>query len=189
MTEAELIDSSKQGSTSCFAQLVALYQPKLLSFLLVQCQTREDAEDAIQEAFINAFKHIKSYDSKWKFSTWLFTIARRAAIRKSTVLTNAKSFEEVKEFVSANDNADNHGAEKSFVTNIWIVIKPHLTQESFQVLWFFYAEEISLKDISAIFERSVSWVKVSLHRSREKLSGLQSVKKLLPEFIEENVNV
>ncbi len=178
MTETELIESSQQGSISCFGQLVALYQPRLFSFLLAQCQNREDAEDAIQEAFINAFKHIKTYNSKWKFSTWLFTIARRAAIRKSAAFTESI---DGREDIAATERIENINAN-----NIWIVIKPYLTQESFQVLWFFYAEEVSLKDISVIFERSVSWVKVSLHRSREKLSKLNTVKMLLPEKSEEN---
>lgn len=178
MTETELIESSQQGSTSCFAQLVALYQPRLFSFLLAQCQNREDAEDAIQDAFINAFRYIKTYKSEWKFSTWLFTIARRAAIKKPAAFTE-----------SIDDREDIAAVERTEETsddNIWIVIKPYLSQESFQVLWFFYAEEVSLKDISEIFERSVSWVKVSLHRSREKLSNLNSVKMLLPEKSEEN---
>ncbi len=178
MTETELIESSQQGSTSCFAQLVALYQPRLFSFLLAQCQNREDAEDAIQEAFINAFRHIKTYNAQWKFSTWLFTIGRRAAIKKSAAFT--ESIDD-REDIAALEKADNATAD-----NVWIVIKPYLSQESFQVLWFFYAEEVSLKDISVIFERSVSWVKVSLHRSREKLSKLNTVKKLLAERSEEN---
>jgi len=178
MTETELIASSQKGSTSCFAQLVSLYQPRLFSFLLAQCQNREDAEDAIQEAFINAFRYIKTYNSEWKFSTWLFTIARRAAIKKPAAFT--ESIDD-REDIAAIERAD---PETNM--NIWVVIKPYLSQESFQVLWFFYAEEVSLKDISEIFERSVSWVKVSLHRSREKLSTLNSVKILLAERSEEN---
>jgi RNA polymerase sigma-70 factor (ECF subfamily) len=178
MTETELIESSQQGSTSCFAQLVALYQPRLFSFLLAQCRNREDAEDAIQEAFINAFRHIKTYNSKWKFSTWLFTIARRAAIKKPAAFT--ESIDE-REDIAALERT-----ETVINSNIWVVIKPYLSQESFQVLWFFYAEEVSLNDISVIFSRSVSWVKVSLHRSREKLSKINSVKTLLPETSEEN---
>jgi len=177
MTETELIKSSQQGSTSCFSQLVALYQPRLLSFLLVQCQNREDAEDAIQEAFINAFRHIKSYDSKWKFSTWLYTIARRAAIKKSNLLTD--SIDENTEL------AQSSSGEIVEVNNIWIVIKPYLAPESFQVLWFFYAQDISIREIATIFERNISWVKVNLHRSREKLSSMKSVKDLFHETVSE----
>ncbi len=183
MTEEQLIQSSQQGATNSFAELVALYQPRLLSFLLAHCQNREDAEDAIQEAFINAFRHIGSYNPKWKFSTWLFTIARRAAIpRKMTPHFESleEGFERGAELVakdSPNITED---------SNIWLLIRPYLTQESFHLLWFFYAEELSLKDIAKIFDKNVSWVKVNLHRAREKLSKISSVQQSLEELVEED---
>ena len=54
----------------CSARLIALRR------------NREDAEDAVQECFLNAFVHLKSFDGRSRFSTWLTRIAMNAALMK-----------------------------------------------------------------------------------------------------------
>ena len=80
-TEEQLIASAKEGSVSAFSELFENYQERLLRFLVTRCRTRTDAEDAIQDTFINAFRYIGSYNPRWKFSTWLFRIALRNAAK------------------------------------------------------------------------------------------------------------
>ena len=45
-------------------------------------RNREDAEDAVQECFLNAFLHLKNFDGRSRFSTWLTRIAMNAALMK-----------------------------------------------------------------------------------------------------------
>ena len=78
-----MIALAKQGSVSAFSELVENYQERLLRFLVTRCRSRADAEDAIQDTFINAFRYIGSYNPRWKFSTWLFRIALRNAAKVS----------------------------------------------------------------------------------------------------------
>jgi RNA polymerase sigma-70 factor (ECF subfamily) len=81
-TDEELAAAAKDGSEPAFDELVARYQTRLLRFLLVRCNNRADAEDAIQDTFVNAWKYIHSYDARWRFSTWLYRIALRNASRQ-----------------------------------------------------------------------------------------------------------
>lgn len=185
MSESELIKQAQNGITSCFTQLVKLYQQRLFRFLLSHCQHQHDAEDILQEAFINAYRHIKSYDPKWQFSTWLFTIARRIASKQPTRFvslesTEGKSEQIIEQNQQQKTEQDNI-IDKISKNNIWKMIRKHLSEESFDTLWFFYAEEFSLAEVSIILQRSESWVKVTLHRSKKKLANIPSVKKLMED--------
>ena len=48
-----------------------------------------DAEDALQDTLINAYRYLHSYDSRWRFSTWLFRIAINNASRFKRILSEA----------------------------------------------------------------------------------------------------
>lgn len=74
-SEQELIDRVRKGSVGAFEQLVLRDQDRLYRFLLARTDNRSDADDALQEAFVAAFRHLSSYRSRYQFSTWLFTIA------------------------------------------------------------------------------------------------------------------
>jgi len=45
-------------------------------------RTREDAEDALQDCLLNAFTHVKDFDQRSRFATWLTRIAINAALSK-----------------------------------------------------------------------------------------------------------
>ena len=86
LTDEQLVDASLGGADHAFPELVGRYQERLLRFLLTRSVTRADAEDALQDTFINAFRYLASFDSRWRFSTWIYRIAlRNAADRKSVV--------------------------------------------------------------------------------------------------------
>ena len=164
MNEQQLIVQAQKGATDSFTQLVASYQARLYSYLLARCQNSFDADDVLQETFISAFKYLKSYDAKWRFSTWLFTIARR-------VLSQLKITYHLT--LDALVGREPTTKEDPFVfdqNNIWRLIKKDLKPPSYDVLWFFYMEQLSIKEISHIMNQSQSWVKTNLHRSKMKLS-------------------
>ncbi len=71
----ELITACKQGNSKAFEQLVVRFQPLVfrLAFRLL-CNSQE-AEDVVQETFIRIWLNIERYDSRNRFSTWIYTIA------------------------------------------------------------------------------------------------------------------
>jgi len=79
--ESELIDAAKAGSADAFADLVRAYRVRLLRFLVTRSPSYADAEDALQDTLINAYRYLHSYDPRWRFSTWLYRIAIRNAGR------------------------------------------------------------------------------------------------------------
>ncbi|MFK8010554.1 MAG: RNA polymerase sigma factor [Marinicellaceae bacterium] len=175
MNEQSLINQAKEGETSCFSQLVLLYQKRLYQYLLARCHNSHDAEDVLQDTFISAYKYIGSYQSKWQFSTWLFTIANRL-IKKQHMLY----YQENQQQTPNHTDENQHKIDRN---NIWFQIKSLLKPEAYDVLWFFYSEELSIKDIAKILQRSQSWVKISLFRSKKKLANSQNMKRLSKDFL------
>ncbi|MEE8146382.1 MAG: sigma-70 family RNA polymerase sigma factor, partial [Longimicrobiales bacterium] len=75
-----LVSRAQTGSLSSFAELVARFEGRLFNFLLRRTRCVADAEDLAQDTFVRAWQRIRRYDPRWRFSTWLFTIAHRLAV-------------------------------------------------------------------------------------------------------------
>jgi RNA polymerase sigma-70 factor (ECF subfamily) len=68
------------GDGDAFATLVRRYEPKLRVYVSGIVSVEEEARDLVQETFIRAWRHLDQYDSRFRFSTWLFRIAHNIAI-------------------------------------------------------------------------------------------------------------
>lgn len=76
-TEQDLIHNALAGDRSAAAALVQAHQASLYAFMLRRCGRPEMAEDVVQEAFVRALTNLHRFDTRFRFSTWLFTIAKR----------------------------------------------------------------------------------------------------------------
>lgn len=163
-TDEQLAAAAKTGSTAAFDELVERYQDRLLRFLLGRCNNRADAEDAIQDTFVNAYRYLQSYDSRWRFSTWLYRIAIRNAARQSVHPTAepAEIADHVDPLASCIAQSDRQ--------NLWLLAKKQLTADAYSALWLRYAEDLALVDVARALDRSLPWTKVSLMRSRRRLA-------------------
>ena len=80
--ELDLVHAAQNGDISAFEQLVARYDRKLLRIAQHVTHNREDAQDAVQEAFWKAFQHLGNFREDSQFSTWLIRIALNQALMK-----------------------------------------------------------------------------------------------------------
>jgi len=81
-SEEQLIAAAKSGRRAPFGELCERHM-KQVSFVTRRItRNREDAEDAAQECFLNAFVHLKDFDGRSQFATWLTGIAINAALMK-----------------------------------------------------------------------------------------------------------
>jgi RNA polymerase sigma-70 factor (ECF subfamily) len=71
----QLIDRSLQNDGNAFRQLVESHQSMVYTLAFRLLCNEEDARDAVQETFIRAWSNLKHFDTKRKFSTWLYAIA------------------------------------------------------------------------------------------------------------------
>jgi RNA polymerase sigma-70 factor (ECF subfamily) len=161
-----VIDAAKAGSADAFADLVRAYRAGLLRFLLTRCASYADAEDALQDTLIAAYRYLHSYDPRWRFSTWLYRIAIRNAqkIRSQNVVEFGDLSDEESDPMLLCINA-------SETENLWVSARRVLSDDVFAATWLRYAEDMSINDISKALDRSDSWTKVNLMRARKALDA------------------
>lgn len=75
--EQRIIRRAKEGEAEAFTELIHEHQGRLFGFLFRMCRNRELCEDIVQDAFVRVLRNIERFDERYRFSTWLFTIARR----------------------------------------------------------------------------------------------------------------
>ena len=164
-SDERLVALALRGSRDAFSVLVDRYQARLFRFLLARSACRADAEDALQETFVNAYRYLASYDSRWRFSTWIY----RIAVTKSVRWRDGADFAGVE----ATEPAPDPLAEcigDSERENLWLAAKRVLPEALFAAAWMRYAEDMPLRDIAEALGRSESWTKVALYRARRRLA-------------------
>ena len=82
VSDERLVAVAKSGDVAAFDQICQRHAPKILCMTHRIMRNREDAEDAVQECFLSAFVHLRSFDGRSRFSTWLARIAMNAALMK-----------------------------------------------------------------------------------------------------------
>lgn len=161
--EAQLVGRARKGSADAFEQLVVHYQPRLARYLRLRGLAAHDADDTVQRALIKAWQNLASYSDKWRFSTWLFTIAQRSIERPR----------EQPDSPAIDVQPDDHNEfQRRLRDNVWTAAREKLDPDAFTALWLHYGEGFSGAETARIMKRSQVWVRVGLHRSRQTLKRL-----------------
>lgn len=166
------IERILKGDTAAYSLLVAKHKNLVFSIALKILNSREDAEEVAQDAFIKAYQSLGSFERKSKFSTWLYRIVYNTAISK----TRKKRPEFVPVDNYLIDNASdgelpfsaNEPDSETRLAALQNALKK-LNEEDYTLITLFYFGEKSVEEISFISGLSESNVKVRLHRIRKKL--------------------
>jgi len=78
--EASLVAAAKSRETGALDALYRAHADKLFCTIRRVTRNHEDAEDAVQDAFLSAFLHLQSFDGRSTFSTWFTRIGINAAL-------------------------------------------------------------------------------------------------------------
>lgn len=167
---AELVARAQGGSLAAFGELVTTFEESLVNFLARYVRP-SDAEDLAQDTFVRAWKHLPKYDSRYRFSTWLFTIAERLAIshgrKRKEVLGEHDG-----QIGAATDMSDpaETVASRDEGAWVWQVAERALTRDQHIAMWLRYGEDLTIDEISQVTRHKPSSVRVLLHRARGRLA-------------------
>ena len=175
-----------KGDTNAFASLVDNYKDMVFSLAYKMTKSREEAEEISQDTFIKAYKKLSDFKGDSKFSTWLYRIGYHTsldAIKKNKNNRNTFGITEVSKNQIQSVETTLQGIERKERAKIIEDCLSKLPIEERTLIWMFYYDELSLKEITEVTNLSESNLKVKLHRARKKL--LTIVKEnVAPEFIE-----
>lgn len=74
-SDEQLVDSVLAGNIRDFDLLIERWQKPLFNFVYRFMNSEEDARDACQDTFVNAYRNLSKFKKQSKFSSWLFKIA------------------------------------------------------------------------------------------------------------------
>ena len=80
--DTELIRAINSGRQDLFYELVKRYEKNLYNFGLRMCDNPSDAEDMVQDTFLNVFKYLEGFRYETKFRNWLYRVATSACLKK-----------------------------------------------------------------------------------------------------------
>jgi RNA polymerase sigma-70 factor (ECF subfamily) len=92
--DAELVAQAQDGKLEAFEELVRRHTQLIYRTLMAMLGKPPDAQDALQDTLLNAFKHIGGFQGRSKFSTWLVSIARNTALQRLRARKDVESLDE-----------------------------------------------------------------------------------------------
>lgn len=178
-TDIEIVELVKKGDTSAFRLLVERYEDVSFSLACSIIHNEHDAEDALQESFVKAFKNLGRFRLDSKFSSWLYrivvntcyTLAKKK--KKNSKQVEIDDQEEVELPYTESGFEDLMASERAAIVNQ--VLDALKTDEAL-VLRLYYLSELSLEEIMSVTGFKTSKVKVTLFRGRKNLeNALQKI--------------
>jgi RNA polymerase sigma-70 factor (ECF subfamily) len=82
LTDQTLVEKINTGDYQAFESLVNRYESKVYRLSIRMLRNQEDAEDALQETFLQVYRGLKSFEGRSTFSTWLFRLATNVCLMK-----------------------------------------------------------------------------------------------------------
>lgn len=174
----QAIERAKHNDQKAFNFLLNTFWDAVYGFQLKRTQNENDAEDITIQAFSKAFDKIDTFNSNYKFKTWLITISKNIHIdlirkEKNTISQNMMQTDPEK-YQNVLDDAPS--PEDKLITDQNLAkllrdikkLKPHYQA----VINLRYFQELSYKEIAKELNEPMSNVKVKLLRAKKLLSEI-----------------
>lgn len=171
--ESHLIDQALLGDRAAFTELVRLHQDRLFASMMQVTGSPDEAEDAVQDAFIRAFMKLHTFQRQSQFFTWLYRIAYNSTLsrhRRKRPSISLDQFREVSgvEFAGSDQAVDMAMIRNERINLVRTAMKS-LTEAHRKVLVLREMQEHSYEDIAVILEISIGTVRSRLNRARAAL--------------------
>lgn len=168
--EQRLIARAAKGCQASASELIRAHQRSVHAYLLRLCGNADLADDITQEAFVRVLCHLDRFDMRYRFSTWLFTIARRLLMNASQKMKPRYDSDMVQ---SAGGKGDASMAETSArqerTRDALQEGLMQLSAEQREVLVLFHQLDWPISLIAEHLDMPEGTIKSHLHRGRRKL--------------------
>lgn len=182
--EADLLSALRAGRDEAFEQLVRTHSGRMISVCRRILRSEEEAKDAVQEAFVSAFRAIQSFEGTCRLGTWLHRIAVNAALMR--LRSKKRRPEESIEDLLPTFKADGHATfdPRDWSPSALQLVETRETREFVRgcidllpdmyrtVLLLRDIEEMDTSEAADVLGVTEGVVKVRLHRARHALRRL-----------------
>ena len=173
----EVARGLRRRDPSLIDHLIQQYQYRLFRYLLMVTGSREEAEDLFQETWIRVLEKGHQYKLRWKFETWLFTIARHLVIdlmrrRRPQSLDALLNPAGTTLPLQLEDTVSSSAFDKAFQGEEAASVAKalgYLPPSYREVLTLRFHEDMELEEIARVVDSPLSTVKSRLYRGLEML--------------------
>ncbi|MFN8580573.1 MAG: RNA polymerase sigma factor [Gemmatimonadaceae bacterium] len=159
------------GDAAAYAILVARYRAQFARYAVRMLGSREDAEEALQDAFVRAYRSLAKCDDPERFGSWLFRIlanrCRTAGTRRGR---REKTF--VRDEVALLDASEEHPAERDAWREEIDRALLMLDDDQREAFLLKHVEEMGYEEMAVLTGVGVSALKMRVKRACERLRGL-----------------
>jgi RNA polymerase sigma-70 factor (ECF subfamily) len=168
-SDRDLVVLALSGNQSAFSQLMQRHKGSLSSYIQQRFLIKDSVEDLILIVFNKAFRKLDSYDPKFSFSTWLYTIADNSCIdhvRKNRFHKQGVQYAEDISSVSDPESELIAIQEATLILHYINRLKP-IYREPIRLR---YLHHFAYEEIASKLSLPTNTVKTRLHRAKEILS-------------------
>ena len=179
--EERWVEAARRGDRSAYRHLVEAYARVLFTLCARVTRDAALAEDAVQEALFNAWRHIKGFDGRSSFKTWLHRIAVNAAleqmrrnVRHETVDVAGANDEDGDDFLLQTSAGEPGPEQHALGEEIGRHVDDHLGRMTVIERTAFvlrHAEGHSIEEIAQTLSMNASASKQAIFRAVRKLRG------------------
>lgn len=161
--ESQLIKKIKQKDEEAFEIVYRKYEGLIYYIALSITKNKEDAEEVVQDTFLNMFDSIETYQEKNKFKQWLMQIARNLSYNKVTRNKAKNDIHDENYIHNYNTTSDTEQID------IVLTIQGTLDAISSQVVILKIVYNFSFKEISEELNMSLPQIQGIYYQSLKKL--------------------
>jgi RNA polymerase sigma-70 factor, ECF subfamily len=170
MTDRVIIQRVLEGDVEAFARLVDLHYPRCARIAVRILGNREDAEEAIQDAFLRAFKALGDYEDRERFCAWLTRILVNQC---RTVLARTKRRDAL--FAELDPRRLDFIVAAEPDEGTWVELEHVLGQlpaEQREAIVLRYADDLTYEEMSRITGAGESALKMRVQRAFARLRAM-----------------
>jgi len=176
--EQHIINRVLKGDTEAFADLIKRYEKSIVNYIYRYVLDYEESLDISQEVFVKAYFAMDKYDKNYRFSTWLYRIARNAAIdtlrKKQLIMRSIDEPQRIKnehvtfQLPSPDHTPEDRLSNHEFVQHFNEAVHS-LPLEYREVITLRHINHCSYQEIADVCEIPIGTVKNRIFRGRELL--------------------
>ncbi len=174
-SDEELVVRLRQGDRAAFDVLYERYLPRVYRFVERRVGNRADAEETVQEVFVNTFSSLESYRGEAPFAAWLFGLARRTVAsrykkkRRDVVPLGEEDGEGGLNPTSAEPDPLEAYEYHERLRRLQRAMRSDLSDEQRRLFKLHHLQNRSIQEIALQVDKSEDAVKSHLYRARKLL--------------------
>jgi len=173
--EQELMQRAIAGDRSASAEFIKAHQQSLYAYMLRMSGRPEVAEDIVQDAFVRALTNLNRFDFRFRFSTWLFTIAKRLYVNACQKHKPSYDSDVVAGRAGKFDAPEASTIGEEVACNAKVAIDwalQHLSEDQREIVVLFHQLDWPITQIAEHMEMPEGTIKSHLHRGRQRMRVL-----------------